>query len=141
MAKAARCRLGFPTPTHCDQCDGGIGRHTHYGDEAYEWIAREFEDPTLKNSLIRSIQRDYAFILEKGFRIEVNGSTVLGTMPTLRLSEEVAPIKIEYADDGVQVQIVAGLAAPPSEDDSPQQRYPEAAPPTAAESGSSTSRR
>jgi hypothetical protein len=91
----------------------------------YDWIAREFETPTFKNSLIRSIQRDYAFILEKGFQVTVNESPVVGSMPTLRLGEEVAPFKLEYADGGVQVQIVAGLAAPPPEDDSPQQRYPE----------------
>ena len=91
----------------------------------YPWIGNEFEAPTFKNSLIRSIQRDYAFILEKGFQVTVNGSAVAGKMPTLRLSNEVAPLRIQYDDEGVQVQIIAGLAAPPPEDDSPQQRYPE----------------
>lgn len=91
----------------------------------YPWIGNEFEAPTFKNSLIRSIQRDYAFILEKGFQVTVNGSAVVGKMPTLRLSNEIAPLRIEYDDEGVQVQIIAGLAAPPPEDDSPQQRYPE----------------
>lgn len=93
--------------------------------QLYDWIAREFEAPTFRNGLIRSIQRDYAFILEKGFKVTVNDSPVAGKMPTLRLGHEVAPLKIEYEDAGVQVQIVAGLAAPPPEDDSPQQRYPE----------------
>lgn len=93
--------------------------------QLYDWIAREFEAPTFRNGLIRSIQRDYAFILEKGFKVTVNDSPVVGKMPTLRLGHEVAPLKIEYEDEGVQVQIVAGLAAPPPEDDSPQQRYPE----------------
>jgi hypothetical protein len=93
--------------------------------DLYPWIASEFEAPTFKNALIRSIQRDYAFILEKGFKVTVNGSPVVGKMPTLRLSDEIAPLKVEYDDEGVQVQIIAGLAAPPPEDDSPQQRYPE----------------
>lgn len=91
----------------------------------YDWIGRELEAPTFRNGLIRSIQRDYAFILEKGFKVTVNDSPVVGKMPTLRLSDEIAPLKLEYDDEGVQVQIVAGLAAPPPEDDSPQQRYPE----------------
>jgi hypothetical protein len=91
----------------------------------YGWIANEFEAPTFKNALIRSIQRDYAFILEKGFQVTVNQSPVVGRMPTLRVGQEVAPLKLEYADDGVQVQIIAGLAAAPPEDDSPQQRFPE----------------
>ncbi len=91
----------------------------------HDWIAREFEAPSFRNTLIRSIQRDYAFILERGFKVTVNESPVVGKMPTLRLSDEVAPLKHDYVDEGVQVQIVAGLAAPPPEDDSPQQRYPE----------------
>jgi hypothetical protein len=91
----------------------------------YGWITSEFEAPTFRNALIRSIQRDYAFILEKGFNVTVNESPVAGKMPTLRLSDEVAPLKLEYVDEGVQVQIIAGLAAPPPEDDSPEQRYPE----------------
>lgn len=91
----------------------------------YEGIAREFEAPSFMNSLVRSVQRDYAFILERGLKVTVNESPIVGRMPTLRLSEEVAPMKLAYADDGVQVQIIAGLAAPPPEDNSPQQRYPE----------------
>jgi hypothetical protein len=91
----------------------------------HDWIAKEFETPVFNNTLIRSIQRDYAFILDRGFRITVNGVQVDGKMPTLRVGSDIAPVKLEYADDGVQVEIVAGLAAPPPEDDSPQQRYPE----------------
>ena len=44
----------------------------------YEWISSEFEAPSFRNTLIRSIQRDYAFILEKGFRVSVNGNPVVG---------------------------------------------------------------
>ena len=91
----------------------------------YDGIAREFETPSFKNSLIRSIQRDYAFILKKGFNVTVNDGAIAGKILTFRLGEDVAPLSLEYADDGVQVQIVAGLAAQPPEDDSPQQRYPE----------------
>lgn len=93
--------------------------------DLYEWISREFETPTFSNALLRTIQRDYALILQKGFEVVVNDFKVQGKIPTLRTGGELAPVRFEYLDEGVRVEITAGLGAPPPEDDSSEHRYPE----------------
>lgn len=78
-------------------------------DDLYPQIASAFSDPTFVNELVRTMARDYAFVIRKGFSITVNGIRVPDYEYRLKEGENIEPAVIEYADDGVRVRIVAGL--------------------------------
>ena len=81
-------------------------------------IDEELADPVFVNQLIKSIARGYSLILQRGFKIKVNGTEVKPYIFYLRESEEFKPVKRTYIDDetGVEVEIVAGLAGLPPND-------------------------
>jgi hypothetical protein len=78
-------------------------------DDLYPQIANSFADPTFVNELIRTMARDYAFVIDKGFSMSVNGTPVPRYEYRLKDGEDVTPAVVEYTDDGVTVRIVAGL--------------------------------
>jgi len=84
----------------------------------YDGIRDEFGNPAFKNSLIRSAQRDYSFILQHGLGLSMAGMSVKGILPQFRESEEISPQETTRDIDGVHIEIIAGLSAPPPEDDS-----------------------
>lgn len=86
----------------------------------YESIAEEFGDPVFNNKLKKIISRDYAFIIQDGFDIRINGQKVEPHKYELRESEDISPLRIEYLDNGVDVEIVAGLSGQLPEDTSPE---------------------
>jgi hypothetical protein len=76
-------------------------------------VSLAFADQSFINSLVRTMARDYAFVLNKGFSIKVK--TPKETIPVpkynYKLKEDVslAPGVIAYVDEGVDVRIIAGL--------------------------------
>ena len=90
--------------------------------DLYQGISQEFADPAFVNGLVRIVARDYARFIGKGFNVAINGGTVKGDRYDVRVSEEFQPYRHTYKDDGVQVDILAGMAAPPANDNDPVER-------------------
>lgn len=78
-------------------------------DELYPTVATSFADPTFSHELIRMIARDYAFVVQQGFRVQVGGVQVPDYAYRIKQSADLAPGVVEYLDDGVRVRIIAGL--------------------------------
>jgi len=89
-------------------------------------VAREFGTPGFENGLIHSLRRQYAFIINNGLRLSINKHTVSAIMPTFKVGEQIAPMRVIEEIAGVKMDITAGLASPPPEDDSSESLYPEA---------------
>jgi hypothetical protein len=81
-----------------------------------EETKQRFEDPEYARALRRVLGRDYLLPLMRGLHITVNGAPVEIQPLLFRQSDEFAPMRQSYADDGVAVEIVAGMwSAPPSD--------------------------
>lgn len=88
---------------------------------------REFSTPGFVNNLIRTLRRQYAFIISRGLELWINNQQVAPIMPTFKVAEEIAPMHdVREGVPGVRTEITAGLAAPPPEDDSAESIYPDA---------------
>lgn len=85
-------------------------------------IAEEFGDKTFFNGLSRIIARDYSLFLDKGFSISINGTPVKGYGYAVKESEEFKSFRTIYEDEGVSVEIIAGMAAAPPDDLEPTER-------------------
>lgn len=96
-----------------------------------EDVLSEFEDPLFVDNLIKIIARDYSFILQKGFKIKVNNSTIRPYNFSLQEGEQFKPAFITYfdnEDEEVRVQIKAGMAKmPPADDTAETPQLPEVA--------------
>ena len=90
--------------------------------ELYEGISEEFADTNFINSLTHIVARDYARFIEKGFKVSINGTAVKGHTYSVRTSEEFQPYRKTYEDEGVQVDIFAGMAALPPDSIEPVNR-------------------
>ena len=90
--------------------------------ELYKGISEEFADANFINSLTRVVARDYACFIEKGFRVTINGTAVKGHTYSVKASEEFQPYRKTYKDEGVQVDIFAGMAARPPDSNDPINR-------------------
>ena len=90
--------------------------------DLYEGIAEAFSDRTFINGLTRIIARDYARFIEKGFNISINGIVVAGHKYNVRSSDVFRPYRKKYKDEGVHVEILAGMAAPPPDNNEPTGR-------------------
>lgn len=89
-------------------------------------ISSQFSNPSFENNLARMIGRDYAQFFAKGFEIFLNGRKIEGFPFTVRESEEFKPIRLQYTDEaGVEVEIIAGMAAAPPDDLNPTERRSE----------------
>lgn len=75
----------------------------------YPNISAAFSDESFSNELIRTIARDYAFVLQKGFQITVGGIAIPNYYYEVKTSEEIGPAVVDYVDNGVSIKIVAGL--------------------------------
>ena len=90
-------------------------------ENLYNGIAQEFADPTFVNRLTRIVARDYSRFIEKGFKISINGEAVKGHQYAVKAGEYFQPFRKTYEDeDGVQVDILAGMAAPPPDSNEPE---------------------
>ena len=79
-------------------------------------VSAVFSDPTFANELVRTIARDYAFVLKAGFRVAVNDIEVPDYSYSLKQSAEITPAVVEHDDGGVKVRIVADLIQELSDD-------------------------
>ncbi|MGI8735410.1 MAG: ATP-binding protein [Pyrinomonadaceae bacterium] len=97
-------------------------------NDLHEEIQSEFNDPVFVNKLRSSIARDYSIFLQNGFTVKVNDSRVVPYEFKLRESDQFIPVKQEYDDDSIHVEITAGMAGLPSDDssaESPENSIPE----------------
>lgn len=78
-------------------------------ENLYPNIASAFSDESFSNELIRTIARDYAFVLQNGLQITVGSVSVPKYYYEIKNNEEIAPAVLDYIDDGVTIKIVAGL--------------------------------
>lgn len=87
-----------------------------------EGVGEEFADQVFINRIVETIARDYSFFLQDGFEVQVNQTPVVPYQFKLREGKGFEPLSISYTENGtggapVQVKIMAGMAAPPPDDD------------------------
>ncbi|MDZ7661647.1 ATP-binding protein [Thiohalophilus sp.] len=91
--------------------------------ELKEAVSREFSDQVFKNTLKRIIARDYSFFIQKGFLVLMDNEPIEPYRFMLRESDEFEPMRHTYIDEeGVEVEIIAGMSGLPPEDISPSQQ-------------------
>ncbi|MDB5472547.1 MAG: hypothetical protein JWR84_4107 [Caulobacter sp.] len=84
-----------------------------------ENISAEFSNPAFENRLRRILSRDYSRFIEYGLTIRVNGKKVKAFEFNLLISDAIKPFHGEFTLKGVRVQIIAGMAARPSDTQDP----------------------
>lgn len=80
-------------------------------------VADIFRDQTYVKNLRQLLARDYMLPLLHGLTISVNGVNVVGSAPELRAGADFQPLRDSYDDENVHVEMLAGMAFPPPEDD------------------------
>ena len=90
--------------------------------DLYRNISGEFADSVFVNSLIRTIERDYARFIERGFKIEINDIAVNAHPYAVKTSKDFHPYRKIYEDNNVEVEILAGMAASPPDSNEPAER-------------------
>jgi len=90
-----------------------------------ESVVASFGNPAFIQNLKRMISRDYSIHLHRGLVIKLNGDTVEGWPINLLDGGEFSPMSVEYREeiDGaiVNVEVFAGMAAPPPDDVAPSE--------------------
>jgi hypothetical protein len=89
-------------------------------NDLYDEIKEEFGDQVFINKLRSSIARDYSIFLQNGFTVKVNGENVTPYEFKLRSSDQFVPVRREYDDDSIHIEITAGMAGLPADDVSPE---------------------
>lgn len=87
----------------------------------YGGVAEEFEDATFVNGLARIVGRDYARFIEKGFKIYINDTEIKNRQYAVKSDEHFHPYRHTYDDHGVEVDILAGMAASPPDSNDPSE--------------------
>ena len=85
-------------------------------------IGDEFINPAFEGNLARIVGRDYSQFISKGFQIAINGHRIDAFAFTVAESDDFKPVRIEYEDEGVNVEIIAGMADVPPDDLEPTAR-------------------
>lgn len=80
-----------------------------------------FRDPTFVPSLKRILSRDYMLPLMRGLVLELNDDQIVGWKVEMKEGEGFAPMRSTYQDGTVQVEIVAGMVAPPPDETGPEE--------------------
>jgi len=83
---------------------------------------RSFADPTFEGRLVRTLARDYMIPLMHGLEIRVNSRPVVGWEFNLQENENFAPVRLAYNDEGVRVDLIAGMWGTPPDDPSPDEK-------------------
>jgi hypothetical protein len=89
--------------------------------ELYESIATEFSNPRFEEGLRGVIARDYSQFLSKGFAVIINGRPVRPYQFTFLQGAGFAPFRQSFKLMGVDIEIAAGVAAPPSASTDPDE--------------------
>lgn len=79
-------------------------------------ISKRLNDGNFIAELAGSIARDYSFIMRKGFSVFINGVVIKPYVFEVVVGEGFEPYKEVITIDGVQVDITAGMSAPPPDD-------------------------
>jgi hypothetical protein len=87
-------------------------------------IGEALEDPVFVNRLRKSIARDYSIFLQSGFEIKVNGIPIEPIVFAVKEGAGFQPGRLQYREDGISVELIAGMAAPPPDDPSAQTKVP-----------------
>jgi hypothetical protein len=87
--------------------------------EVYPNIADDLNDAAFATALIEIIGRDYALLIQEGFRVSVNGSQVKPLELGFLQSDDFSPYQYSYEDGDVSVEVVAGFSTVPVDDDQP----------------------
>jgi hypothetical protein len=85
-----------------------------------EETKQKFGDPDYARTLRRVLARDYLLPLMRSLRITVNDVPVQSQPLLLQQSSEFVPMRHRYEDDGVSVEILAGMASAPPDDVQPE---------------------
>lgn len=73
-------------------------------------IARSFGSKSFIDDLVESLSRYYAYVIEKGFTITVNGKKITPLPIEFRFAEElVAPFYYEAQSGNVSIKVIVGL--------------------------------
>ena len=89
-------------------------------------VSRAFSTPSFASTLIHSLRRQYAFIISGGLKLSINGHVVRAIMPTFKVGQKIAPMRVQEDVSDVRIDVTAGMAASPPEDDSAEAIYPDA---------------
>lgn len=84
-------------------------------------IAAEIGDIIFETRLKALIARDYALFIEKGFHVSVNDTSIRGFNYTIKEGASFQPFRRAYDDDGVRVEILAGMADAPPDSTDPEE--------------------
>lgn len=87
-------------------------------------IGEELADSVFQSRLSRDISRGYAIFMRDGLTVTLNSQPIRPEYFRLRVGKEFAPVRTSYQDDGVQVEITAGMASPPPKDHSAEVKIP-----------------
>jgi len=83
--------------------------------QLYETVSAAFSDQTFVNNLIRTMARDYAFILKSGFEIKIHTENSLIVVPRydykLKKNSDFMPGLVAYVDENVNIRIICGIAS------------------------------
>ncbi|ABE63296.1 conserved hypothetical protein [Nitrobacter hamburgensis X14] len=94
-------------------------------EDLHEGIAASFSSPVFIQDLKRTIGRDYALHIRRGLSVLVNGENIKGWKIELLQGGGMEPMRISYSDgdngDPVNVELLAGMAAPPPESSEPDE--------------------
>lgn len=97
-------------------------------EELTDETAGMLSSPSYEVELRRILSRDYMIPLRRGLKILVNGTAVSGLKLNLRETIEVAssesafrPLRIDYDDTGVRVEIIAGMNSKPPDEIAPDE--------------------
>jgi len=86
-------------------------------------IAATFADPTFETSLRELLGRDYSRFISHGLIIRVNGKLVRAFEFNILQSNKIKPYRATFTLKNVKVEIISGMAAPPSESADPDEEF------------------
>lgn len=84
--------------------------------ELHPGVSRMFQNSIFLDDLLKTISRDYAFIISRGLEVYLNDRPVPAVMPLLRVGDELSPYLHVEERDGVRIELSVGLASPPPDD-------------------------
>jgi hypothetical protein len=79
-------------------------------------VKDEFAQSDFNKDLRAILARDYSFILPKGFELILNGTVVQPIAFKLKAGRGFRPFRTKFKHSGVNVDVIAGIAAPQPDD-------------------------
>jgi len=89
--------------------------------QLHENIATEFTNPAFEINLRRILARDYSRFIDHGLVIRVNGKKVKAFEFRLLQNDQIRPFHSTFSLKGVKIEIISGMAAPPSDSADPEE--------------------